>query len=71
MKLSEAMEVSSEDLIKQSDPQNLNITTFKTFLENESTLIDQKLNRDNVNEILNAWIGNIGVKMRFFLIFFT
>ena len=54
MKLSEAMEVSSEDLIKQSDPQNLNITTFKTFLENESTLIDQKLNRDNVNEILNS-----------------
>ena len=54
MKLSEVMEVSSEDLIKQSDPQNLNITTFKTFLENESTLIDQKLNRDNVNEILNS-----------------
>ena len=54
MKLSEAMEVSSEEMIKKSDSKNLSITTCKTFLENESSLIDQKLNRDNINKILNA-----------------
>ena len=54
MKLSEVMELSSEDLIKKSNSKNLSITTCKTFLENESSLIDQKLNRGNVNKILNA-----------------
>ena len=51
MKLSEVMELSSEELIKKSDSKNLSITTCKTFLENESSLIDQKLNRDNVNTV--------------------
>ena len=54
MRLSESMEVSSEEMIKTFDSKNLSITTCKTFLENESSLIDQKLNGDNINKILNV-----------------
>ena len=54
MRLSESMEVSSEEMIKTFDSKNLSITTCKTFLKNESSLIDQKLNGDNINKILNV-----------------